>query len=130
MAFNREWYKNNSLKHRETGARWEKQNRDKVLRHERKYRDNHPDYAAKKNSTRRARLCGSFTQTELEQVKLAQWFGNLCCYYCGCNIDDIYHIEHVIPISRGGSNTIDNIVLACPSCNHSKGNKLVVEWRE
>lgn len=49
------------------------------------------------------------------------------CYYCGCKLDK-YHIDHVIPLSRGGSDHPDNKVLACPSCNLSKGAKLPSEW--
>ena len=38
------------------------------------------------------------------------------------------HWEHVIPRSRGGPDTIDNIVLACEQCNLSKGDKDHFEW--
>jgi 5-methylcytosine-specific restriction endonuclease McrA len=34
----------------------------------------------------------------------------------------------VIPLDRGGSNGPENIVIACPECNHSKHNKLPHEW--
>lgn len=43
-----------------------------------------------------------------------------------CNIEDS-EIDHVIPISRGGSHTWDNVQLAHGSCNRSKGNKLPEE---
>ena len=40
-----------------------------------------------------------------------------------------YHVDHVVPLSRGGGNGVDNICLACPSCNSSKNNKLLgLEW--
>jgi 5-methylcytosine-specific restriction endonuclease McrA len=35
-----------------------------------------------------------------------------------------------VPVSRGGSNDISNIVLACPSCNLQKGTRLPHEWPE
>jgi 5-methylcytosine-specific restriction endonuclease McrA len=35
-----------------------------------------------------------------------------------------YHVDHRVPLSRGDSNDISNIVLACPHCNLSKGAKL------
>lgn len=40
-----------------------------------------------------------------------------------------YHIDHVVPISRGGANSIGNIVAACGSCNSSKNDRLLTEWR-
>lgn len=38
--------------------------------------------------------------------------------------------DHVIPLSRGGSDTPDNIVIACHSCNASKGPRTPDEWRQ
>lgn len=43
-----------------------------------------------------------------------------CCYYCG-RAEARLQIEHVRPLSRGGKHIKSNIVLACSSCNGSKG---------
>ncbi|MCP3998998.1 MAG: HNH endonuclease, partial [bacterium] len=43
------------------------------------------------------------------------------CAYCG--VSDDLQWEHIIPRSAGGPDTIDNLVLACPECNLSKGTK-------
>ncbi|HJT55833.1 MAG TPA: HNH endonuclease [Ktedonobacteraceae bacterium] len=51
------------------------------------------------------------------------------CHYCHNKLAK-YHIEHVVPVTRGGSNDMSNIVLACPPCNWRKGNKLPHEWPE
>ena len=45
------------------------------------------------------------------------------CYWCEKKIGKLYHIDHVIPLASGGSHTIDNIVISCPSCNLRKSNK-------
>lgn len=50
------------------------------------------------------------------------------CKYCGCDISKNFHIDHFIPISKGGRNSIDNLVLSCPPCNLSKGSKLYSDW--
>jgi 5-methylcytosine-specific restriction endonuclease McrA len=42
------------------------------------------------------------------------------CAYCGVSIRNGYHIDHVIPLARGGSNWIANIALACAKCNLTK----------
>lgn len=52
------------------------------------------------------------------------------CYYCGEKCADKYHVDHVIPLSRGGSNGPDNLVIACTHCNERKGTKLPHEWPE
>jgi len=43
------------------------------------------------------------------------------CQYCGSGSD--LTIDHVIPKSRGGPDTWENLVTACNSCNHKKGNR-------
>jgi hypothetical protein len=49
-----------------------------------------------------------------------------CCAYCGAK--ENLQWEHIIPKSRGGPDTIDNMVQACRSCNLEKGNKGPFEW--
>ncbi len=50
------------------------------------------------------------------------------CTYCGSRGVRL-ECDHVIPISRGGSNDDHNLVTACFKCNRSKRDKLVSEWR-
>lgn len=47
------------------------------------------------------------------------------CRYCGVSVDDgaILHADHVIPESKGGPTTIDNLVTACIDCNLGKSDK-------
>lgn len=49
------------------------------------------------------------------------------CVYCGLSVD--MTLDHVIPRSRGGSDSVDNLVPACRSCNSSKGARTPDEWR-
>lgn len=50
------------------------------------------------------------------------------CLYCGCSIAAGYHVDHMIPIARGGSNDPENLALACPGCNLSKGARTAAEF--
>ena len=50
------------------------------------------------------------------------------CQYCG-DEEGPFAIDHVHPLSRGGSNELSNLVVACRVCNSSKCNLLLVEWR-
>jgi 5-methylcytosine-specific restriction endonuclease McrA len=47
------------------------------------------------------------------------------CQYCTSTKQ--LTIDHVIPRSRGGTHTWDNVVIACETCNHKKGDKLLHE---
>lgn len=45
------------------------------------------------------------------------------CAICGSyvNFDDMT-VDHIVPLSRGGTNAMRNLRLACRTCNRSKGN--------
>ena len=45
------------------------------------------------------------------------------CFYCKKDITDTYTIDHKKPLSKGGENSKENMVLACMSCNSKKGVK-------
>ena len=73
---------------------------------------------------------GAFTQADLHRIYDEQ---EGMCRYCGITlfweIDGDIHADHIIPLSRGGTNWPDNIALSCQACNLSKANKLVPEWQ-
>jgi ribosomal protein L37E len=43
------------------------------------------------------------------------------CAYCDKTMTN-YHVEHIIPVSVGGTNNLDNLCLACPRCNQLASN--------
>lgn len=55
-----------------------------------------------------------------KQVKIRH--GSIC-YHCG-NYADKGHCDHLIPLSKGGTDAIDNLVWSCGQCNLKKGNKM------
>jgi hypothetical protein len=86
---------------------------------------NHNRNAAKRENG------GTFTFKELnEQFERQEGF----CYYCGellyKSFDSSVHIDHMTPISRGGSNDISNIALSCATCNLKKHAKTAEEFME
>jgi len=50
------------------------------------------------------------------------------CAYCGDKVGLNYHVDHIDPIKLGGANTVDNIAIACPACNMSKGSKKLLHF--
>ena len=48
------------------------------------------------------------------------------CVFCRATLD--LTTDHLIPRSRGGDDSGDNVVLACQPCNASRGGKGVFEW--
>lgn len=51
--------------------------------------------------------------------------GELCAL---CGSDEWIEIDHITPVSRNGTNELDNLQLLCRSCNASKGAKTMSEW--
>ena len=47
------------------------------------------------------------------------------CQYCGSTRINKLTIDHIIPISKGGQNTWENLVACCHHCNNKKGDKLL-----
>lgn len=106
--------------------RYYERHRDEVIAKSSEYRKRTPRYwqrsrekSAERDAQRRARrrkLVGSFTKADVVR-QLAAQEGR--CYYCGDPVT-AYHVDHYIPLARGGSNGPENIVIACPHCNHQK----------
>jgi 5-methylcytosine-specific restriction endonuclease McrA len=82
---------------------------------------------------RRARMNGNggnYTSDELNALMVSQEYS---CFYCSKpffdnTLDTKIHVDHKIPISRGGKNNIANIALTCPQCNLSKNARTAEEF--
>jgi 5-methylcytosine-specific restriction endonuclease McrA len=64
---------------------------------------------------------GTFTPAEWE-AKLRLYRGR--CHWCRKKIQGPLQIDHVLPLSKGGTNRLENVVPCCARCNLSKGSKL------
>lgn len=49
------------------------------------------------------------------------------CAYCG-KMSAAFEIDHIRPRSRGGSNRVSNLCVACHACNQAKGEQMAAEW--
>lgn len=50
---------------------------------------------------------------------------NFRCVRCGRGKEDgvKLHVDHIVPVSRGGKSVMDNLQTLCEDCNYGKGNK-------
>lgn len=58
-----------------------------------------------------------YTSEDIALLRSTQ--GN-ACYYCGGSISGSFQVDHLEPLSRGGSDGVGNIMLSCAACNRSK----------
>jgi len=79
---------------------------------------------AARRRARRVAASGSDLSDAQWYLILDAWAG---CAYCG---DEVAALQRdcVLPISRGGRYTLENVVPACRSCNASKCNDEVTSW--
>lgn len=68
---------------------------------------------------------GELMGYEVREYLLEKW--GRACVYCGAT-DVPLEIEHIVPKSRGGSNRVSNLALACHECNQEKGNRTAEEY--
>lgn len=74
---------------------------------------------------KRAGAEGCHSASDVLKLVAAQ---NSCCACCRCSISKSYHVDHIIPLARGGTNWPNNLQLLCAPCNLQKGAKLPEEW--
>jgi len=79
---------------------------------------------AMRKARRRALAAGLPATLTVDEWEAILGRFNHSCAYCGTTGE--MEQDHVIPLSKGGPYTADNIVPACKSCNSSKGNR----WTE
>lgn len=103
---------------------WASQNKDRIKANRKKAVDANPDLYRSYSFQRRGRLKanGSFIIYKKELLKLYA----MPCFYCESEGGTI---DHVIPLSRGGRHSIGNLVSCCKSCNSSKRNQTITEWK-
>ncbi|MBE0573322.1 HNH endonuclease [Candidatus Dojkabacteria bacterium] len=116
-AYIKEYYQNNKERIEETNKRWRDANADKVRMYQRTYQ-----------RTRKGIKLGidkgkPYTPEEWDLV--TSFFGDKCVY---CGKKTKLTMDHFIPVTSGGSTTLDNIVPACQKCNSSKSNHEPEKW--
>ena len=96
-----------------------------VRERQRRLYNSEETYREKKIAQCHARraVFGSYTAEDFEAIKE---FFDYSCAYCGKQVG--LTVDHVVPLASGGSNSIENIVPACLSCNCSKGAREMLSW--
>ena len=127
QATNR-WAAAHREQRRENTRRWREANPEKSREQLRRWQKANLDKHRQKSHRRRARLKGNGVYTVTD--KDMRWLEQQPCAHshlgpCNGNM----HLDHVIPISRGGSHGIGNLQALCQHHNISKKDRLEVEVR-
>lgn len=90
------------------------------LARQKEWRQRNPEKAhayVRASKSKRRRAAGDQSFTSAQWLALLAFHGGRCAY---CGSDELIEIDHRVPLARGGSNLIENILPACRRCNRRK----------
>lgn len=127
-----EWKRNNpevvARQSRLDAARFRRREPEKKSAMDRRYRENNQDRVHANRWKRKAVKRRAFVERVHRSVVFKRCGG--ACHMCGAMVDpDRWHLDHVLPLVRGGEHSYANTAVACPSCNLQRGSKTMDEWR-
>ena len=132
-------YENDKEKIKTRIQKWRDENKEHVANYLKAYKNEYLKHykntekytdSRKRCNARRAKRIfdssdGSLTIDYIASLKDIQ---NDKCYYCDNPLDfkkkRSVHMDHYMPISKGGKHSVGNVVLSCAKCNISKGNSI------
>jgi hypothetical protein len=113
---------------RDSNKRHPKSSQARVKR----YNEKHPEIARLRtriSQMRRRVKMGNFERSDLMAMYEDQEHR---CAYCGItlywSIPNDIHVDHIKPVTKGGTNDIDNLALTCADCNLSKHDLELSDW--
>lgn len=88
--------------------------------------------ACRQNTRAKRKLAtGSHTGEDIKRIYESQ---RGICINCKIKIPKSgkhrYHVDHIVPLAKGGTNNADNLQILCRSCNCSKGAKDPIDWAQ
>jgi len=133
-AYERNRRKSNIEHHRDIEVAWRHRNIEKAREHERNYRQRYPEKQRVKERRHRARRKRAISASYTFRDVLDLWGTD--CHICGLSIDmrltrhcgepgweGGLHLDHVIPLSKGGTDLISNVKPSHARCNLDKSAK-------
>ena len=122
----RDYRKRNPEKTAQAVRRWQINNPEKKREINRRYAKKHPEVQRALNRARKAREKGS-KQYRI-QMKFIRRLYLSPCVACG-STEDI-HMDHILPLAKGGAHSEGNLQPLCRTCNASKQDQYMIVFRK
>lgn len=123
------WRAENPEVYLNASRRWKENNKERYRANHREWTKNNAEHVRNYNRMRRAHARGATIQdfSDEQLMQRMSVYGFKCAY---CDEGNFEHIDHVIPLSKGGKHCLANLRPACAPCNLSKHNKSLKDWLE
>jgi hypothetical protein len=122
---NREYYRQHREESLANRSRYYREHKEEAQAYHHDYRRRNKDKRNVWNRRRRRAQHGRYTSADIRQHYKSQ---KGLCWWCSKPLGETYHVDHRVPISRGGSDNPENLCLTCPHCNLNKSDKMPWEW--
>jgi len=98
-------------------------NPEMVAARQKRYVESHKDKTREdiRRHQKQYRIAGTLSDDKKKEI-IARYDG---CAICGLKVK--LGVDHITPVSKGGKSTDDNLQALCPSCNSSKGDRILDE---
>jgi hypothetical protein len=130
LATRAAWQDANKERATITAKAWKAKNRDKVRAAVKKWQQLNPDAAKAINQNRRAREKQAIGKLSPDLLKKLFALQKGKCACCKKPLGDDYHMDHIMPLALGGTNTDDNIQLLRAKCNNQKYKKHPIDFMQ
>jgi 5-methylcytosine-specific restriction endonuclease McrA len=126
---NREYYQKNKAVLIAKMAEYNRRNWESYLAKMRAWRKANPEKVQVWVRNRRAKLKGLSGSHTIEDIRALLESQKGRCVYCRCDIRKSFQVDHIVPVSAGGSNDRSNLQLVCQPCNLDKRAQDPLEYQ-
>jgi 5-methylcytosine-specific restriction endonuclease McrA len=121
----RNWITRNRIQHGINARAWQQRNKEKVAATAGAWKKANKPLVNMYAHKRRALLI----ENGIYEIRSKELFRLYAapCFYCGSTQD--IEADHVVPVKKKGHHNIGNLLPACRSCNASKGERTIMEWK-
>jgi 5-methylcytosine-specific restriction endonuclease McrA len=129
-TYGKEYYQQNREKVLARTGQRQRENRETYAAYTYKWRIKNPEYARSIMHKRRASGHGADEHFSRHDITVLFALQKTKCAICHVSIKHAYHIDHIVPLSLGGTNGKHNIQLLCPPCNLKKNDCHPVDYMQ
>lgn len=110
---------------------WRDRNKKAVSEYQKQYRAKNKEKIRAYRSTKKA-IRRAIEEAGVDNSVFLLWTQDQpkTCFYCGEDCHSDFHVDHFMPLSRGGAHVLTNLRIACRQCNLRKSARDPAEWIE